>query len=86
MSAVGSKVGLGSERHRSDARTVEFIEAVAHGNQVLLARKSHEMSVEDQQHGASPVLAERPGLPLVVREREVADLVSDPHYRSLLTR
>jgi hypothetical protein len=57
----------------SDDRDVDVVmesvslEFVAHGDDMLLARQSHQMAVEDEYHAATPVIGESPLVAIVIQ-------------------
>lgn len=63
-----------SERDGHHVRVSQFCQAIAHGDQVLLARQSHQVAMKDEQGGAAAKLSQRPVAPGVVDESCVADV------------
>lgn len=63
------KLGAGE----GDNRDVDVVKAsvsfefVAHGDDMLLARQSHQVAVEDEYHAATPVIGETPLVTIVVQ-------------------
>ena len=54
----------------------EFVYTIAHGDQVFLARQSHEVAVKNQQDLPAAVIGQAPRPTLMVRQGEVLDDVS----------
>ena len=62
-----------------DRCVTELVEAIAHGDQVLLARQSHEVTVEDQQRRTARLIGQPPGRTPVVDQLDVVESFADLH-------
>ena len=71
--AMSGQPLLVDEGHRGEVSVAESVELVAHGDQVLLAGQSHQVTVEDQQDMMAPVIGERPRPAFVVEGSEIVD-------------
>lgn len=67
------------EGHGGDVSVAEAVELIAHGEQVLLAGQSHQMAMEDEHHGVSAMIRQRPGAAMVVERREILDWLAQVH-------
>jgi hypothetical protein len=60
-------------------------EFVAHGDDMLLARQSHQVAVEDEYHAATPAIGETPLLTIVVQQDDGGRDIARIHkHHSLL--
>lgn len=67
------------EGHGGDVSVAEAVDLIAHGDQVFLAGQSHQVAMEDQHHGLTAMIGQRPGASFVVERREVVDWLARVH-------
>ncbi len=79
MVAVRGEVFGRRKGDRDDGGVTEFVEAVAHGDQVLLARQSHQVTMKDQQRGAARMVGESPPLASMIDQFDVVQTLADLH-------
>ncbi len=75
---VVAEPGRVGERHGRDGGVTEPVEVVADGDQVLLARQSHQVPMEDEEHRPATMVGQVPRSAEMVGQAEAADRVADP--------
>lgn len=87
MSSVAAEqIGAaeGDDRDLDVVMASVSFEFVAHGDDVLLARQSHQMAVEDQHHATTLVIRETPLVTVVVGQGEVGCEIASFHEHQCL--
>ena len=74
VGSVGVELGgVVGERHHDREGVTESVDVIAHGDHVLLARQSSEVTMQYQQQWPTAMIAEPPRAAVVVDEGEVGE-------------
>ena len=60
------------ERDDSNVRITESLPVLAHGQHMFLTRQSHQMTMENQQHRATPKIVQSPAATVVLLKLKTA--------------
>ena len=77
MAAMGGQPLGGGKRDHGDRGVTEVVDAIAHGDHVLLARQSSEVTVQHQHERAAHVIAGAPQPTVVVDQVDRWEGVTD---------